>query len=287
MSSGGSTLVAIGDGGNNQSRRVGADFAWQHMSSHGWKKGDGLGRRGQGITDAIKPKLKFDQRGMGNNRSEEFEFHWWDHVFNSAAKGVSVDDSQGEVTVQFKADKSQISAKKLRRKMQKEIRSKLYSHFVKSGTLEGGKMVEDSSQEQHTQVVEEVKDLSKIKTMTDEELVKSCGGRTAHKGARHGQNMTGKLQRVADADAKFLADMLARQQAKTKSAKPTKQNVEVVSTESATVQVESAEPTVKSTSGGKKKRKKQKVEEEVAECDDTLEQQPVKKKKKKSKKSKD
>ena len=73
-------------------------------------------------------------------RSEEFEFHWWDHLFNTAAKGVTVnnpDEKGGELTVSFQADKSERSAKKLRRKMQKEMKNRLYSRFVRAGTLKG------------------------------------------------------------------------------------------------------------------------------------------------------
>merc|ERR1719167_675577 len=146
---------------------------------------------------------------MGHNRKEEFEFHWWDHVFNSAAKGISVDESKGEVTVEFKTDKSEVSTKKLRRKMQKEIRSKLYSHFVKAATLKGGDLVEEKHEEC---LVEEVKDMSR--TLSDDELVKACGGRTAHKGARHGQRMTAKLQRVADAEKLYLEQLLEKQRQK-------------------------------------------------------------------------
>jgi len=188
---------------------TGADFAWALMQQQGWKQGDGLGARKQGMKDAIKPKLKFDHSGMGHNRKEEFEFHWWDHVFNSAAKGISVDETKGEVTVEFKTDKSEVSTKKLRRKMQKEIRSKLYSHFVKAATLRGGDMVEEKHEEC---LVEEVKDMSR--TLSDDELVKACGGRTAHKGARHGQRMTAKLQRVADAEKLYLEQLLKRNQEK-------------------------------------------------------------------------
>jgi hypothetical protein len=47
---------------------VGPDFARSHMEDKGWVTGAGLGRHGQGITDAIKPKLKFDQAGVGHNR---------------------------------------------------------------------------------------------------------------------------------------------------------------------------------------------------------------------------
>merc|ERR1712071_527664 len=185
----------------------GGDFAWGHMQRQGWKKGQGLGRKGQGITDALKSKLKFDQSGVGHSMKEEFEFHWWDHVFNSAAQGITVDESKGEVTVEFKTDKSEVSNKKLRRKMQKEIRNKLYANFVKSGTLQGGKY---SAEEEKDVTFTEVKDLSKIKTLTDDELVKACGGRTAHKGARHGQKMTAKLARVAESERLYMEQLQAQ-----------------------------------------------------------------------------
>ena len=73
---------------------VGTEFARNHMEGKGWNLGKGLGKHGQGIVDAIKPKLKFDQTGVGHNRADEFEFNWWDHAFNKAAKSVKVDDSQ-------------------------------------------------------------------------------------------------------------------------------------------------------------------------------------------------
>ncbi|CAN0550996.1 unnamed protein product, partial [Ectocarpus sp. 8 AP-2014] len=156
---------------------------------------------GQGITDAIKPKLKFDQAGMGHNRAEEFEFHWWDHVFNKAAKSVKVEDKEGEVTVNFNSDKSELSTKKMRKKAQKEIKNKLYSNFVKAGTMMGGKMEEE---ENHEENFVEDKDLSKLKELTDEELVAACGGRTAHKGSRHGHKMTAKLDRIAEAEREYM-----------------------------------------------------------------------------------
>ena len=47
---------------------VGTDFAYSHMQGLGWSQGKGLGKNHQGIVDAIKPKLKFDQTGVGHNR---------------------------------------------------------------------------------------------------------------------------------------------------------------------------------------------------------------------------
>merc|ERR1719147_695072 len=124
------------------------------MQGKGWVQGEGLGKYGQGITDAIKPKLKFDQAGIGHNKAEEFEFQWWDHVFNKAAKTVKVEED-GEAENDY---------------------------------------VED-------------KDLSKIRTLTDEELVKACGGRTAHKGGRHGLKMNAKLARIEEAEREYMENM--------------------------------------------------------------------------------
>ena len=51
------------------------------------------------------------------SRAEEFEFHWWDHVFNKAAKNIVVDeDNSGEVKVEMNLDKSDLSTKKMRKK---------------------------------------------------------------------------------------------------------------------------------------------------------------------------
>ena len=47
---------------------TGQDFAYSHMERWGWNQGVGLGKHNQGIVDAIKPKLKFDQTGVGHNR---------------------------------------------------------------------------------------------------------------------------------------------------------------------------------------------------------------------------
>merc|ERR1719225_1798335 len=135
--------------------------------------------------------------------ADEFEFHWWDHVFNKAAKNIQVDSNEeGDIKVLMKMDKSELSTKKMRKKMMKQIRSKLYSNFVRAGTMTGGKMEEDAEKEEQLEVV---KDLSKIKELSDDQLVEACGGLTAHKGGRHGLNMKAKLDRIAEAEKEFLA----------------------------------------------------------------------------------
>merc|ERR550534_2674339 len=132
--------------------------------------------------------------------ADEFQFHWWDHVFNKAAKNIKIDENEeGDIKVLMNMDKSDLSTKK----MIKKIKSKLYSNFVRAGTMTGGKMEEAADKGE--QVVEVDKDLSKIKELSDDQLVEACGGLTAHKGGRHGLNMKAKLDRIAEAEREFLA----------------------------------------------------------------------------------
>merc|ERR1740128_269241 len=136
--------------------------------------------------------------------ADEFEFHWWDHVFNKAAKNIKIDENEnGDIKVLMNMDKSDLSTKKMRKKMMKQIRSKLYSNFVRAGTMTDGKMEEAADKGEQVVVVD--KDLSKIKELSDDQLVEACGGLTAHKGGRHGLNMKAKLDRIAEAEREFLA----------------------------------------------------------------------------------
>jgi len=226
------------------------------MEGKGWSSGEGLGKHGQGIVDALKPKLKFDQTGVGHNRAEEFEFHWWDHVFNKAAKSVKVDDTEGEVRVDFNSDKSELSTKKMRRKAKKEMRNKLYSNFVKSGTLTGGKM---EKEEENEDTVVEVKDMSKLKELTDDELVAACGGRTAHKGSRHGLKMTAKLDRIAEAEREYMEKYNKKiQEAERKAEENTTEKLDQSEESSISKKKKhSLEDEVEESARKKKKRKKE------------------------------
>merc|ERR1712029_640665 len=249
---------------------VGTEFAYSHMQGLGWSQGKGLGKNHQGIVDAIKPKLKFDQTGVGHNRAEEFEFHWWDHVFSKAAKNITVDESEtGEVKVDMNIDKSDLSTKKMRKK----VRNQLYSNFVKSGTLTGGKMEEVEKEEQ----MEVVKDLSKIKELFDDQLVAACGGLTAHKGGRHGLNMKAKLDRIAEAEKEFLEKYGGG--AGTGATKD--ENVDTIKKKKKRKhkELEEVVATAESEIAKKKKKKKDKCKDKENEAIDEL----LKKKKKKSK----
>ncbi|XP_015686598.1 G patch domain-containing protein 4-like, partial [Protobothrops mucrosquamatus] len=80
----------------------------------------------------------------------------------------------------------------------------LYSRFVKAATLISGTeepMNPMSSVEQE----EEKLDLATARRLTDQELFQACGGRTVHKGARHGITMRAKLARLEEQEKAFLA----------------------------------------------------------------------------------
>ena len=208
---------------------------------------------------------------------EEFEFHWWDHVFNKAAKNITVDeDTSGEVKVEMNLDKSDLSTKKMRKKARKEMRNKLYSNFVSAGTLTGGKMTSEEPEEE----MEVTKDLSKIKELSDEQLVAACNGLTAHKGGRHGLNMKAKLDRIAEAEREFMlkygdakSNTVVEEETVSKKSKK-KWKAEVV-----------LEEEIHSEEKSKKKKKKLKEEIEDAQCTEVSENE-VKRKKKKKKRDK-
>merc|ERR1712147_62829 len=69
----------------------------------------------------------------------------------------------------------------------------------------------EEAQETDSGFVED-KDLSLLRTLTDEELVKACGGRTAHKGGRHGHRMNAKLARIERAEAEYMENHKLKEQ---------------------------------------------------------------------------
>ncbi|XP_071583150.1 G patch domain-containing protein 4 [Heliangelus exortis] len=189
-------------------RGRGMRFAERQLRRHGWRRGQGLGKREDGIAEAIRVKLKCDTAGVGHDAAELFSFHWWDHLFNKAAANIAVEDG---VSVRAVAGQGvRVSTKKPRRAG--SAGGMLYGRFVKSATLTAGGE-EPTEQPSGSESSEEEKlDLSSARRLTDEELVRACGGRTAHKGARHGLTMSAKLARLEEQEKAFLARYPPREQ---------------------------------------------------------------------------
>ncbi|XP_061461810.1 G patch domain-containing protein 4 isoform X2 [Rhineura floridana] len=185
----------------------GLKFAEKQLKRHGWKKGKGLGKLENGISEAIKVKVKCDSAGVGHNAAEQFTFHWWDHLFNSSAANIAVETGQDSVRVKKVSEEdSAITNKKPRRAQGNK--NLLYGRFVKAATLTPGgeePMTIAASSDSDEEDEDEKLDLSTARRLTDEELVQACGGRTAHKGARHGLNMAAKLARLEEQEKAFLA----------------------------------------------------------------------------------
>ncbi|XP_010904211.2 G patch domain-containing protein 4 [Esox lucius] len=189
-----------------QEKSRGLNFAEKQLMRHGWEQGKGLGRQEDGISEAIKVKVKCDKGGVGHHQGEQFTFHWWDHVFNKAASNLEVESGQNGVRVKtLVEDKEEgmISNKKPRKATLG--REKLYGSFVKSATLLAGLEQKSSSTDDSSSEDEDRKlDLSSSTKLSDDDLMKACGGRTAHKGARHGLTMSAKLARLEQQEQEFM-----------------------------------------------------------------------------------
>ncbi|PVD36474.1 hypothetical protein C0Q70_03458 [Pomacea canaliculata] len=142
-------------------------FARKQLEKHGWTDGVGLGAKEHGITQAIKVKLKMDSAGVGHDPAQEFTHHWWDHAFNKAVSNITVEAK--EVSLLSNGIEEEMTA------------------GVKHDDEE-----EDSSRKTQTLLLPE------------DELFKRCGGRTAHKAARHGLKLNGKLQRIEEQERLLL-----------------------------------------------------------------------------------
>ncbi|XP_064104901.1 G patch domain-containing protein 4-like [Macrobrachium nipponense] len=146
--------------------------------------GKGLGREEDGVANPIKVNGNFSGYGLGHDVGKEFKNQWWDHVYNKTASNMMVAKSEdGSVKVERKGVQDS-------KKVVPYAKSSQYSSFVKAGVLED---------------VAEEEDMS-LKLSYDE-LFKICGGKTAHKGARHGLTMTAKLARVKQQEEDLMAKL--------------------------------------------------------------------------------
>ncbi|KAG8450019.1 hypothetical protein GDO86_016633 [Hymenochirus boettgeri] len=276
----------------------GMKFAEKQLHKHGWTEGKGLGRKENGISEAIKVKVKCGTAGVGHNSAEQFTFHWWDHVFNKTASSISIEaDKDGVQVKRLKEESGTITNKKPRKALSNP--NMLYGRFIKSATLLSGgeqSMKEPSSSDSSDSDEDEKLDLSSATKLTDEDLIKVCGGRTAHKGARHGLTMSAKLSRLEEQEREFL-DKYGKKQETNKYKEQT-----LGALEEAGARKKKSRDSPKNTESSdshearrhkKKKRKKEKLDEkeegmlgneEVLDFNTEQEDNSAKKKKKKSKK---
>lgn len=151
----------------------------------------------------------------------------------------------------------------------------LYGSFLKSGTLENGKMTKQNSRSSDSDSSDSEAGV-KNKVLTDEELLAACGGRTAHKGARHGLKLSAKLARLQEQESSNATIVPKKIVA----------HKEIPSVDAAQI--------VNSNMKSKKRKKRKRDKDEAViscacdmqcqnEVDTSANSEPVKKKKKKSK----
>uniref|UniRef100_A0A023GF78 G patch domain-containing protein 4 n=1 Tax=Amblyomma triste TaxID=251400 RepID=A0A023GF78_AMBTT len=188
-------------------------FARGILEKYGWTEGKGLGKNETGIAKALKPKIKFDTAGMGHKI--DLTSQWWSKAFNDAAKSIKVDMSDGATTI------SKVNEKRKKKALPRDC----YSGFIKAGIQDGNSWVQASpAVEMHRYAEEE----ESSEGIPDEELFKACGGLTAHKAARHGHSMSGKLKRVQKQDGLLCMPSNGRDELPNKRAVLLKDSCQVV-----------------------------------------------------------
>uniref|UniRef100_A0A1I8NT84 G patch domain-containing protein 4 n=1 Tax=Stomoxys calcitrans TaxID=35570 RepID=A0A1I8NT84_STOCA len=233
------------------------DFARKILGKYGWKEGEGLGKNNDGIAKPLRATLKFDNSGFGADQAAaDFNNHWWERVFNDAANNVEVNKDGQSIKMNLKNAEDSVeistkgySLKKLKKaKAEKgsaaggNVSASAYENFMQAATLtnKGGEI--DNPDRIEAGEIE----VTRVNVLTDEELFKACGGRTAHKGARHGLKLSGKLARLEQQEKELLAKMMSKKSV----------GVECLLKESNNVLV--AEPSSSNEMDHKKKKKKRK-----------------------------
>ncbi|ODM96092.1 G patch domain-containing protein 4 [Orchesella cincta] len=217
--------------------KEGMDFARKQLEKFGWKDGSGLGKNEQGMLTAIKPTLKVGKEGMGFDFSKELVDTWWTRAYDDSLKRINVDENDASdivgVSLQDGENDGSLQGGGLVKdeerpfiRMKKRMMKATFTTFSKGATLSNGEMVTEklSSDESDDESGAKSKDTDETnnasKSLTDEELFQACGGRTAHKGARFGLKLSGKLARIA-AQEEALKEIFGKSQSKTKPEKST------------------------------------------------------------------
>ncbi|XP_027776662.2 G patch domain-containing protein 4 [Marmota flaviventris] len=174
----------------------GMKFAEEQLLKHGWTQGKGLGRKENGITQAIKVTLKQDTHGVGHDPAKEFTNHWWNELFNKTAANLVVETGQDGVQIRRLSKETTHNRPKP---------NMLYQKFMKTATLTSGGEKPDRNLESSSD--DDSQGPRPPKILTDEMLLQACEGRTAHKAARLGITMKAKFARLEAQEQAFLAHL--------------------------------------------------------------------------------
>ncbi|XP_013393061.1 G patch domain-containing protein 4 [Lingula anatina] len=236
------------------------------------------------MKEAIKVKIKNDTAGVGHDPGKEFTLHWWDHAFNKAAGNINVKVTEEGVDV----SKDESNQKNGKTMFNKDM---LYGRFVKGATLENNEDgVSQEVKHGDSSDSEEEEEPASVSQLSDEELFKKCGGLTAHKAARHGFKLNGKLLRIQrqESDLPTSDDSVAREEkCEKKTKKKAKKNKEETMLQSETEALDKTAGDNSQKKSSKKAKKRKLSETNVHEVTDEIENQNDSSSSKKSKKKKE
>lgn len=180
------------------------------------------------------------------------------------------------------------------RKLKKIRGNEGYENFLKHSTLTNTGNEEEIEGTIHD---DDIRIKTNVVQLTDAELFAACGGRTAHKGARHGHSMKSKISRLEAQEQALLEQMLkSKKDLEEKDRNGfIKRKVKVDVVENTEVAEETPKKKKKSKSKNcdteitdesvpeeciSKKKKKSKSKDEVQESESVVEEMVPKKKKK-------
>ncbi|KAG2193766.1 uncharacterized protein EV154DRAFT_549996 [Mucor mucedo] len=199
-------------------------FAQTQLEKFGWENGEGLGKNKEGNVKHINVSIKNDKKGVGVNGGN-WEFAWWDHLYNKSASAVVVAKEEGEIKLATNAKpetrRSTTGIISTQRPSGKVVKQEIVKETtVSMGSMADARNMMDSVKDIHVDMAQrvataslygsfvksattdstieeeddELKDYS-VK-ITDAELFAACEGRTARKGGRGLVDQTGKFKRV-------------------------------------------------------------------------------------------
>ncbi|KPJ10873.1 G patch domain-containing protein 4 [Papilio machaon] len=205
------------------------DFARKQLEKYGWSAGKGLGKHENGISEALKPKLKRSVAGVGHDPAADFTEHWWNDLYNKAAKNLEVENKNGKTRRIKRKNSSDFEITnntwQIKKNKKGEKSDQGYTDFfVKTAILNNGESKVENVKECDSENEKTVRDIFK---MTDEELFAACEGRTAHKGARHGLKALGKLARIEQQEQLLLNQDKYKGYSHTKKGKSIDQEVKI------------------------------------------------------------
>uniref|UniRef100_G3UFZ4 G patch domain-containing protein 4 n=1 Tax=Loxodonta africana TaxID=9785 RepID=G3UFZ4_LOXAF len=230
----------------------GMKFAEEQLLKHGWTQGKGLGRKENGITQAIRVTLKQDTHGVrlggrvtgtGGWPAGGHLYYWGDLMTQSPPLRVRV-----QPLPRFRAAPSPSSC----------LRPAQTATLTSSGE-KPDKDLENYSDDDN-------QGPKSPKILTDEMLLQACEGRTAHKAARLGITMKAKLARLEAQEQAFLAHLKGQDpgapQPQSDSKPPQKEKKKEKEESTATERDGEEEPREQTDQSMRKSKKKRRHQEE-------------------------